>query len=240
MRRLFYKGVLKEEIEIEGADAHHLKTVNRAKLNDEITVVDDVNTAARMQIAGFTDNGVLLKLVEKIPLIGESKTKLTLALALLKGDKTDTAAQKATELGVSRIIPLITERVVVKLDEEKRKIKRNRLEKIATEAAKQSGGLPPEVFPIISLDEFLKTPPKNLIFFYENEENVSLKDTLSNVKGDDITLLIGAEGGFSASEAENIIKNGGAATTLGRRILRAETAAITAVALTMYERGELR
>lgn len=240
MRRLFYKGVLKEEIEITGADAHHLKTVNRAKLGDEITVVDDVNAAARMQIARFTDNGVLLKLAEKIPLIGESKTKLTLAFALLKGDKADMAAQKATELGVSRIIPLITERVVVKLDEEKRKIKRNRLEKIAEEAAKQSGGLTPKVLPIMSLDEFLKTLPKNLIFFYENEEDISLKDALANVEGDDITLLIGAEGGFSAVEAENIIKAGGVATTLGRRILRAETAAITAVALTMYERGELR
>lgn len=240
MRRLFYKGILRDKIEITGADAHHLKTVNRAKLGDKITIVDDMNTAALMQISEFTESGVWLKLLEKIPLIGESKTKLTLAFALLKGEKTDFVAQKATELGVNCIIPLITERVILKLDEKKKAAKISRLQKITEEAAKQSGGLPPKVFSIMSLEEFLKTTPQNLIFFYENEEENSLKNTLEKFKGEKITVLIGAEGGFSAIEAENIIKAGGIPTTLGSRILRAETAAITAVALTMYERGELK
>lgn len=240
MRRLFYKGKFSNTIKIMGADAHHLKNVNRAKLGDEIIVVDDFNSAAKMQIVEFQEDAAILKLVEKIPLIGESKTKVTLAFALLKGEKTEFVIQKATELGVFEILPLITERVVVKLDEKKKTEKLSRYQKIALEAAKQSGGLPPKILPIQDLNEFLAQNNNPIIFFYENEENISLKDTLSNIKGDNITLLIGPEGGFSAEEAKNIMNAGGMATTLGKRILRAETAAVVAVALTMHERGELK
>lgn len=240
MRRLFFKGKLEEFIEITGQDAHHLKNVLRAKLGEEITVIDDFNSSARMQTVEFTPNGVRLKLVEKIPLIGGSKTKLSVALAVLKGDKTDMAIQKITELGASEILPIITERVVAKLDDKKKADKQKRWEKIALEAAKQSGGVPPKVLPVRDLNEFLRNNKKPLIFFYENEEKNSLKEVLSNIKEDDFALLIGPEGGFSAMEAENIIKAGGYPSTLGKRILRAETAAVVAVALTMHERGELQ
>jgi len=240
MRRLFYKGKLADFIKIEGADAHHLKNVYRAKIGDEITVVDDFNAAGRMEIVEFLENAVLLKLIEKIPLIGDAKTKLTLATAVLKGEKTELILQKATELGVFEISPIITERVVVKFDDKKRAEKLKRWEKITSEAAKQSGGLPPKVSPVTDLNDFLRQNKNPLIFFYENEEETSLKDVLANIKGDNISLLIGPEGGFSPYEAENIINAGGITATLGKRILRAETAAITAVALTMYERGELQ
>lgn len=240
MRRLFYKGKLENYITITGEDAHHLKNVNRAKIGEEITVVDDFNAAARMKVFEYGENTAILKLVEKIPLVGEAKTKITLAFSVLKGEKTDLILQKATELGAYKIVPIITERVVVKLDDKKKAEKIKRWEKITTEAAKQSGGLPPKISPITDLNDFLRENKNPLIFFYENEEEKSLKEALSNIKGDNLGLLIGPEGGFSAKEAENIINAGAFVATLGKRILRAETAAITAVALAMYERGELK
>ena len=238
MRRLFYKGKLKDKLEITGDDAHHLKNVYRAKLFDEITVADDFNSAARMRITEFTDNSVILESVEEIELTGVPKVRLTLAFCLLKGEKTDLVLQKATELGVSTIIPIISDRVVVKLDEKRAAEKHKRWGKIVMEAAKQSGGLPPEVTPLMRLNEFLQTHPTNLIFFYENEEEATLKQSLSGINGDDITLLIGPEGEFSIDEGERIIAAGGAPTTLGKRILRAETASITSIALVMHEMGE--
>ncbi len=238
MRRLFYKGKLKDELEITGEDAHHLKNVYRAKINDEITVVDDFNSAARMRITAFTDTSVVLESVEEIELTGAPKARLTLAFCLLKGEKTDFVLQKATELGVSKIIPIISDRVIVKPDAKKAAEKLKRWEKIVLEAAKQSGGVPPEVSPLTRLDEFLQTQPQNLVFFYENEEERSLKQSITETDGNELTLLIGPEGGFSAYESERIIKAGGAPTTLGKRILRAETAAMVAVALVMHEMGE--
>ena len=238
MRRLFYKGRLKDNLEITGEDAHHLKNVYRAKINDEITVVDDFNNAAIMRITAFNDKSVVLDLVKEIELTGAPKVRLTLAFCLLKGEKTDFVLQKATELGVSKIIPIISDRVIVKPDAKKAAEKLKRWEKIALEAAKQSGGLPPEVSSLTRLDEFLQTQPQNLVFFYENEEERSLKQSITETDGNELTLLIGPEGGFSAYESERIIKAGGAPTTLGKRILRAETAAMVAVALVMHEMGE--
>ncbi|MBR3624511.1 MAG: 16S rRNA (uracil(1498)-N(3))-methyltransferase, partial [Selenomonadaceae bacterium] len=89
MRRLFYKGRLKDNLEITGEDAHHLKNVYRAKINDEITVVDDFNNAAIMRITAFNDKSVVLDLVKEIELTGAPKVRLTLAFCLLKGEKTD-------------------------------------------------------------------------------------------------------------------------------------------------------
>ena len=238
MRRLFYKGRLKDNLEITGEDAHHLKNVYRAKINDEITVVDDFNNAAIMRITAFNDKSVVLDLVKEIELTGAPKVRLTLAFCLLKGEKTDFVLQKATELGVSKIIPIISDRVIVKPDAKKAAEKLKRWEKIVLEAAKQSGGVPPEVSPLTRLDEFLQTQPQNLVFFYENEEERSLKQSITETDGNELTLLIGPEGGFSAYESERIIKAGGAPTTLGKRILRAETAAMVAVALVMHEMGE--
>lgn len=235
MRRLFYKGILKDTVEITGEDAHHLKNVNRAKIGDTIVVVDDQNSAAEMQIAHFTGENVTLKLLKHITLTGKSCAKVTAGIALLKGEKIDFTVQKLTELGVSVIAPIITERVIVRLDEKKRAQKLKRLEKIALEAAKQSGALPPKILPIMSLTEFLNRKPKNLIFFYENEEELSIKDL---ELADDISFLIGPEGGFSPDEAKNIIDAGARVVTLGKRILRAETAAIVGLTLIMREKGE--
>lgn len=236
MRRLFYKGILNDIITIKGEDAHHLKNVTRAKLGDKITVVDDQNSAAQMEIVDFKEDKVILKLIERIPLIGKSSVNVTAGVAILKGEKTEFVIQKLTELGVNAIAPLITERVIVKLDEKKRAQKLKRWEKVALEAAKQSGGLPPKIFPIMTLAEFLKIAPKNLIFFYENEEEISIKDAELT---DEVSFVIGPEGGFSPNEAASIINAGGAPITLGKRILRADTAAIVGLTLIMSEKGEL-
>lgn len=238
MRRLFYKGILKDAVKITGEDAHHLKNVGRAKIGDEILIVDDENSAARMKISAFDENGIVFSMLERVPLIGKSKTSVTAAMAVLKGEKTDFVIQKLTELGITQIIPLITSRVIVKLDEKKRMQRVTRWEKIAREAAIQSGGFPPKIFPITNLEEFLKRAPKNLLFFYENEEDMPIKTALLGME-ENISFLIGPEGGFSQSEAEQIINAGAKSATLGKRILRAETAALVAATLIMYEKGEM-
>ena len=133
---------------------------------------------------------------------------VTLAQCLLKGDKTELVIQKATELGVSKIVPVVAKNTVVRLDEQKAAIKRQRWQKQAAEAAKQCGGaFIPEVLPVMDLKTFLEAAPKDalLIFCHENETQTSLRETLKNfADAKEIILLIGSEGGFSLPEAAMI------------------------------------
>ena len=243
MRRLFYKGLLQDTITITGEDAAHLMYAMRAKKGERLTVADDANNAATMEAVAFSPDTVTLKLIERLPLLPPPTYSLTLAQCLLKGDKTELVWQKGTELGASKFVPLVSRNTVVRLvDENKAAAKVKRWQKIAAEAAKQCGGLVPEIAPITPLADFLPNLPDcaALIFCHENETQTTLRQTLRELTDTpEIILLIGAEGGFTLDEAERIKAVGGRAVTLGRRILRAETAAIVALAAVQYEKGEL-
>ena len=242
MRRLFYKGLLQDEITITGGDAHHLMHVMRAKPGQEVIVVDDENQVGRMKMTAFTESAVTMQLVERLEADTESPLTSTLAQCLLKADKMDFVVQKAVELGVNRIIPIASRNVVVRYDAKKAKSRQERWQKIADEAAKQCGRTAlVTVEPIADLTSFLTSNAADgkLLFCYENEEQTGVKTQLRAAKGNPLTMLIGPEGGFTLAEAEAVMRAGGTSVTLGPRILRAETAAVTALTIAQYECGDL-
>ena len=244
MRRLFYKGLLQDTIEITGADAHHLMHVMRARPGQEIIVVDDENQVARMEMTAFCETAVTLTLRERLAADTESPIQLVLAQCLLKADKMDFVVQKAVELGAVGVVPVRSQNCVVRYDAKKAAGRRDRWQKIADEAAKQCGRTALlSVEPVTDIEDFLQQEAANadteLIFCYENEQDQTVKDYLSRVTAKRIVLLVGPEGGFSLDEAKAVAEAGGHSVTLGPRILRAETAALAALAVAQYAKGDL-
>lgn len=243
MRRLFYKGLLADTIKITGSDAHHLMHVMRAKAGQLVTVVDDNGQVAAMEMVAFSDSAVTLQLKEHLAADTESPLKIMLAQCLLKADKMDMVVQKAVELGAVGVIPISSQNCVARYDAKKGAARKDRWQKIADEAAKQCGRTALlKVRPIVTLGQFLadmQATDSSLVFFYENENEQSAKEYLRSLKAKQIVLLVGPEGGFSLDEAKLIEETGGKSVTLGPRILRAETAALTAIAVTQYENGDL-
>ena len=244
MRRLFYKGTLAAVIEITGDDAHHLMHVMRAKEGQEVIVVDAENQVARMAMSAFREGAVTLTLQERLAADTESPIGLVLAQCLLKADKMDLVVQKAVELGAVGVIPVRSQNCVVRYDTKKAAARRGRWQKIADEAAKQCGRTALlSVAAVTDLNDFLQqnaaSAETELIFFYENEQDQTVKSYLSQVQAKRIVLLVGPEGGFSLDEAAAVAAASGHSVTLGPRILRAETAALTALAVVQYEKGDL-
>ena len=244
MRRLFYKGSLAAVIEITGDDAHHLMHVMRAKEGQEVIVVDAENQVARMAMSAFREGAVTLTLQERLAADTESPIALVLAQCLLKADKMDLVVQKAVELGAVGVIPVRSQNCVVRYDAKKAAARRGLWQKIADEAAKQCGRTALlSVAAVTDLNDFLQqnaaSAETELIFFYENEQDQTVKSYLSQVQAKRIVLLVGPEGGFSLDEAAAVAAASGHSVTLGPRILRAETAALTALAVVQYEKGDL-
>ena len=244
MRRLFYAGALAEEIEITGGDAHHLVRVMRAQSGDEVIVAGGDGRAARMAICGIECDRVHLRRMAYLPQAETRNAEVILIQALLKGEKMDFIVQKAVELGAAALYPIETEHVVVRYDAKKAAAKAVRWQKIADEAAKQCGrqALMPvaAIAPLSALlrnPELFGAPDTAVVFCYEGEREQSLRTVLRSVDARRIVLIVGAEGGFSPAEAAAIQAVGAQSVSLGRLILRAETAALAAVAVTQYELG---
>lgn len=244
MRRIFIKALLEDRITIHGADAHHLAHVMRSKLGDKIVVADDEGKSGLYEIAGFTSDTVEMSLIEEINEQTESPIEIVLAQCLPKGDKLELIVQKATELGVNRIVPLTSNNCVVKYDAKKSKIRQEKWQKIANEAGKQCGrSLLPVVEEIQPLESWLTAAGQDedmaVAMCYENEEQVGIKAFLQGTAAKRFAVVIGPEGGFSLNEAQKAKELGIASVSLGPRILRAETAAIGAVTVVQYEKGDL-
>ena len=242
MRRLFYPGTFAEEITITGGDAHHLARVMRAQIGDEVTIADADGRVARMTVSAVVPDAVQLSLAELLVQEKENSHEVILVQALLKGEKMDFVVQKAVELGAAALYPVTTEHVVVRYDAKKAAAKAARWQKIADEAAKQCGRRAlmsvAEVAPLSSLlqnGELFGAPDTAVIFCYEGEEEQSMRTALRACTARRIVLVVGSEGGFSLGEAEAIRASGATSVSLGRLILRAETAALAALAVTQYE-----
>lgn len=242
MRRLFYKGKLADTIAITGSDAHHLMHVMRAKAGQEVIVVDDNGKVARMEMTDFCESSVTLRLIEMLAADTESPIEIVLVQALLKADKMDLVVQKAVELGATKVVPLVTANCVVRYDNKKAAAKCVRWQKIADEAAKQCGRTALlKIAEVATLKELLTglAQEQTIIFCYENESTQSIKTVLKENTANKILLVVGPEGGFSLDEAESLINAGAKSVTLGKRILRAETAAVAAITIAQYENGDL-
>lgn len=189
------------------------------------------------RISSLAD-GVQLEVLSQAPCETEPKTKITLYQGLPKADKMELIIQKCVELGVERIVAVSTERAIVKLDKKEGK-KLERWQKIAEAAAKQSGrGKIPEIGGQVLKFKDAVAEAKRLdgaIIPYEREEKTGLREFVQSFEGESIGVFIGPEGGFAEEEIALAQENGITPITLGKRILRTETAGMTTTAILLYE-----
>ena len=227
----YFANKIGENIILGDGDVHHLLHVMRAKKGDEIETVSDNKLYACIV---ESIDPLVIKTNYEIPTDSELKENVTLFFALAKGEKIDFVVQKATELGANKIVLLKTERCVVKFEEKNLQHKLERFEKIAKEASEQSHRLRiPEIVGVVDI----KNIPQNLLsdinlIAYEKEAGQT-ESLLSHIqKGKSLSIMIGPEGGFSEEEVKTLINKYGFATvSLGKRILRTETAAVYALSV---------
>ncbi|MFH1779504.1 MAG: 16S rRNA (uracil(1498)-N(3))-methyltransferase [Candidatus Omnitrophota bacterium] len=232
-----HNSIRKDRIHIRGREAHHVRDVMRLNIGDEIVVFDGTGYEYVGTIEQIGKNDIVAKINKKIKR-EISNFRLALAQAIPKSNKMDLIVEKATELGVERIIPIVTGRTIVKIDETKMASKINRWKKLAIEASKQSGRVTvPEINEIKSFEDSLSYTK-----YYElavipclHEGIVKLKDVLKSNGVKSAILFIGPEGDFTEDEI-NIAKSKGVKpVSLGREVLRSETAAISALSVLNYE-----
>ena len=235
--------VINNKVNVTGGDARHLKTILRAQTGDFISVVTDSNEY-KAQIEEINKDDIICRLVEKIERNNETYINITLCQGIPKLAKMETIIQQNVELGVKNFIPLITERTIVKLNDKDREQKKlDRWQKIARESAKQSKrNIIPSVEAITTVKELverLKNEDAQVIVPYELEDMKLLKDVLSEPK-ENYYIIIGPEGGFDIKEIEMFKEIGAHIVTLGKRILRTETAGVVAAAVVMYACDEMK
>jgi len=220
----------------------YLRDVLRLKEGDGLTLFDGVGHEYRAVIRTFTPGAAELEVITKEN-IRLPETRITLAQSLPKGSKMEFIIQKATELGVRRIIPFISSRSIPRLTGTRAAGKAARWRKVAVEASRQCGrGDVPEVSEIISFDEMLRTADGDAlrIILWEGEEQLGIREVLTDERYAGVNgfcVVIGPEGGFSWEEVEKAQKNGFLPTSLGRLILRTETAPLAVLSILQYEKG---
>lgn len=232
-----------EEIRIEGEELKHLRQVLRLDAGDPVVCIEGSGDLIDAVLASVDKRVALARITGRKAAPTEPKVEVELFQAVAKNDRMDWIVQKAVELGVTRITPVITEHTVVRA--EPGGGKRDRWERIAREAVKQCGRarMPVISDPVPLREALAHTESHDVrILLYEAEQKKCLKEILlcynmSAVRK--IALIIGPEGGFSPKEAEFACENGFQAATLGHRILRTETAAVAALSIIFYETGEM-
>ncbi len=244
MRRFFapLENFSDTEIKLNLEESRHLRDVLRLHIGSIVAVFDGDGSEfiCRIETIGRRDESARLRVTEKTEAPApESKLYLTMAVALLKGEKFELVVQKAVELGVARIVPLMTSRADVKIkDARDAEKKLERWRRIALEAAKQSGrAVVPEIENPSEFAEFLKQSTGKRIFFAERGGGKLNQSLAGNETR--LTAVTGAEGGWEDDEIGAARESGFDIVTLGGRILRAETAAMTVAALLQYSLGDL-
>lgn len=234
------ENITENEIVLVGEDVKHISTVLRSQIGEEIQVCDGCGNDYDCSIAEISKKDIRLEIIRKELSQSEPKTKVTLFQGLPKSDKMELIIQKCVEIGIETIVPVATDRAVVKLDKKDGQKKTERWQKISLSAAKQSGrGVIPKIESVMSFKEAIKlaTNMEIAIIPYEKEEDFGIKEALKDFKGKELGVFIGPEGGFSDEEIQFAIENGVKPITLGKRILRTETAAIAVSAILLYELG---
>lgn len=222
---------------INGSDFNHIKNVLRMCKGDTF-LVSEGGKSSLCEIEGFEADCVIARIIEENFQDTSLPVKIYLFQGLPKSDKMELIIQKAVELGAEGIIPVEMNRCVVKLDEKKKKSKVSRWQLISESAAKQSKRtVIPKINDVLTYKQAIEKASKMDLFLvpYENKNGMNAtKEALSKIKsGDSVGIFIGPEGGFEDSEIEAAINAGGKTISLGKRILRTETAAITAVGMCM-------
>ena len=225
-----------DSVKIDGADFNHIKNVLRMKQGEQFLVSFD-GKSSLCELDYFDDDCAIAKIIDKDFTDTSLPIEIYLFQGLPKSDKLELVIQKAVELGVHQIIPVQMERCIAKIESNKAKQKTERFNAIAESSAKQSKRtIIPTVKEPLSFKGALEMATKldMLLIPYENEQGIlSTKDALSKIKkGDKVGVLIGPEGGFSQAEID-LAREVGLSISLGKRILRTETASITALSMLM-------
>lgn len=230
-------------VTITGEDVNHIKNVLRMKIGEEILISDKNDREYICEISELNQDSVLAKIVDINGTTRELPIKVYLYQGLAKGDKMENIIQKNVELGVYKVIPVAMKRSIMKIDKKKEKNKIDRWNAIANSAAKQSKrGIIPEVSNVLSFREAVDEA-KNmdlLLMPYENAEGMRYtKELIENITvGQNVAIFIGPEGGFAPEEVEYAKENGAKEITLGKRILRTETAGMMLMSVLMYTMEE--
>ena len=241
MPRFFVEEPAGERICITGDDAHHISRSLRMRAGEALTVCDGTGADCRCEIESVSDTLVELRVLEKTENSSEPSVRVTLYQGYPKGDKLETIIEKSVELGVHKIVPVLTSRSVARPDAKAAAKKLERWQRRALEAAKQCGrGIIPQVEPLADIAELpaMLAQHQLNIFCYELGGE-PLGRLISGGEYTDISIFIGPEGGISAGEAELLTSAGSRAATLGTRILRCETAPIAALAAIMTLTGNM-
>ncbi len=228
---------------IVGEDVKHIYKVLRLTEGEEVILNDCGGIEYLAKINEVTKTQVNLDIIEKLDVNNESDVEIVLFQGMPKAQKMDLIVQKGTELGISKFIPVITERVDVKLKGDFKKL--DRLNRIALEACKQSKrSIIPEVLKPIEFEELLNTINSFdlIVVPYENREDYGIKALMKDINKENIKrigIVVGPEGGFEEEEIERLKDAKAFIITLGKRILRTETAGFVATSLLQYELGDL-
>ena len=244
MNRFFAdkKNITGDGILIDDAlDIHHITRVLRLKEGSFFEVFDSEEWEYKVELISVSPKELKTKILDKSKASREPETRITLFQGIPKGGKPETIIRESVELGVKGIVPVVTARTDF-YDKRKSGAKTERFRKVAEEAAKQCRRV---VIPEVSKEIFFADMINifnagnfdTVIFAYENEENRTIKTALRNreVKPGSVALVIGPEGGFSEEEAEALTKAGAVSVSLGKTVLRTETAGPAAIAMIMYE-----
>ena len=224
---------------IDGADAHHIARSLRMAEGEDAVVCDGEGKEYLTRLTRIRDEECQCEIVEELDSNSEPRVSITLCMAYPKGDKLEVVIQKAVELGANRIIPFESSRCIKRPKAEKAEKQTARLARIAEEAAKQCGRARiPTVTQPMSYRQMLEEATKSslALFCYENEEGLTVKDIIKG-KGipDSVAVIVGSEGGFSPDEAAEATAVGCISVSLGKRILRCETAPSFVLSALSYE-----
>ncbi len=240
MARFFIDSEVKDYYKLSGDDAIHVAKSLRMKVGETVTLCDGKGKDYICEIIDISGREVLLKLNNVVFNNSEPNVLVKLYQGVPKSDKMDLIIQKSVELGVDEIIPVVMKRCISRPDKKSEIAKVKRWQKISQEAAKQSRrGKIPEVMPFMDFNKALKESNNNdcNILFYE-KGGKGLRDILEE-KVNSIGIFIGPEGGFDELEVEEFSKYGGFVSTLGKRILRTETAPLAALSVIMYHTNNM-
>ena len=229
-----------DKIRIEGGDVNHMKNVLRMKLHEKAEISDGKSRTYLCEVEAYEEDVAVLHILEEMEADTEPASKLYLFQGLPKSDKMELIVQKAVELGVYQVIPVAMKRSVVRLDDKKAAKKADRWNSIAESAAKQAGrNRIPEVTMPLSYKEALKMAEELdvILLPYELAGGMeATREVIRQIKsGQSVGIFIGPEGGFEPEEVDAAVSMGAKVITLGRRILRTETAGLATLAVLMFE-----
>jgi 16S rRNA (uracil1498-N3)-methyltransferase len=240
MPRFFINYVPEERAVIIGEDGRHIVRSLRMQPGENLILCDSIGTDYNCTIESVTDSDVTVRVLNFCKSVAEPSVKVTVYQGLPKADKMDSIVQKAVETGAVRIVPVMAARCVSKPDGKAMEKKVARWQKIAEEAAKQSGrGMIPQVSELMGFGDAVKDAAQQgemILFFEGGGQSIS---QLVTPKTECLSIFIGPEGGFAQSEVDLVLHSGGKIGTLGARIFRTETAPIAALAAIMLVTGNM-